>query len=507
MTPLRYLGVALALAFAGKALASPNQVPVGAFSPAAITLDFQGFANGTIVTNQLSAPSKAGLTFSSSSPSGAGGGGVSVATLYPYDGFSRTATNFTFSDGLTRGDGPPYPPVTLSFTTPVLRVGFWFRAATLSDMKFHLADGTIDVVDPAFIHTSSQVFVGIEDSAGISSIQVDPGCRSCLVFFEQISVDAAALTITTTSLPDGVLTLPYPGGTLVGSGGQPPYTWDIKGLSITPTGLPAGLTLSTTANQGVITGGFLPDAEDAENYDRNARVFRVTATVTDSAGKTANQPLTLALACGDSRDDLIAEYVNRDIIGSVYVGSPPKLTFTQKFVPRCKDISRTARAFYYDFNKWNCSMLGGCPGDAPGQPLADPGVKDLTLLRSSLTANLHSGLDGWVFILFSNYSIATPKLSSGYRSPIKQEALVRLGITKASNSPHQFGFAVDLENPDKDKANKVVTWRKLYWAAFLAGASFIEPFNDVGHHFNCSVDAGAICVHADWRNRTEGYVP
>jgi uncharacterized protein YjdB len=56
----------------------------------------------------------------------------------------------------------------------------------------------------------------------------------------------AVLTITTTSLPAGVVGTPY-SQTLGATGGKTPYTW-----SITSGTLPAGLTLN--ASTGQITG-------------------------------------------------------------------------------------------------------------------------------------------------------------------------------------------------------------------------------------------------------------
>ena len=56
----------------------------------------------------------------------------------------------------------------------------------------------------------------------------------------------AALTITTTSLPNGTVGSAY-SATLAASGGTPPYTWSLSGSL-----LPAGLTLN--ASTGAITG-------------------------------------------------------------------------------------------------------------------------------------------------------------------------------------------------------------------------------------------------------------
>ena len=61
-----------------------------------------------------------------------------------------------------------------------------------------------------------------------------------------LTVQPASLTVTTTSLPDGVTNVAY-SATLTAMGGTPPYTWSLPSGS-----LPAGLALNT--NSGAING-------------------------------------------------------------------------------------------------------------------------------------------------------------------------------------------------------------------------------------------------------------
>src|SRR5207302_6466795 len=61
-----------------------------------------------------------------------------------------------------------------------------------------------------------------------------------------ITITPAALTITTTSLPNGQVNTAY-STTLAATGGTTPYTW-----SLTSGTLPSGLTLNATS--GAITG-------------------------------------------------------------------------------------------------------------------------------------------------------------------------------------------------------------------------------------------------------------
>ncbi|HTM50823.1 MAG TPA: putative Ig domain-containing protein, partial [Bryobacteraceae bacterium] len=87
----------------------------------------------------------------------------------------------------------------------------------------------------------------------------------------RITINPSALTITTNSpLPDGVAGTPY-AQTLAASGGTPPYRWSGSA--------PAGLILSS---DGSLTG--TPPAAGSFNF---------TATVTDSASRTASRSFAI----------------------------------------------------------------------------------------------------------------------------------------------------------------------------------------------------------------------
>lgn len=87
---------------------------------------------------------------------------------------------------------------------------------------------------------------------------------------------APALTVTTNSLPPATVGGNY-SQTLTATGGQTPYTWSISSGSP-----PQGLTLS---GGGVLSG--TPTSSGAFNF---------TARATDSAGATADSPLTLSVS-------------------------------------------------------------------------------------------------------------------------------------------------------------------------------------------------------------------
>jgi len=101
-----------------------------------------------------------------------------------------------------------------------------------------------------------------------------------------------ALTISTTSLSDGVVDIAYPTQTLSATGGKAGYLW-----SITSGGLPAGLSLSTGVISGMPTGPV-----GTSNF---------TVAVIDALGGTKSSPLhitinePLAITTTSLRDPMI----------------------------------------------------------------------------------------------------------------------------------------------------------------------------------------------------------
>ncbi|MBI5406795.1 MAG: tandem-95 repeat protein, partial [Nitrospirae bacterium] len=143
----------------------------------------------------------------------------------------------------------------------------------------------------------------------------------------------SALTITTTSLPNGTVGIAY-SSTLSASGGTPPFTWNI------PSGLPPGLTLNTS------TGGI-------SGTPTTGGIYGFTASVTDSALGTiskalsitinANQPpvannqtistaedtsLTITLTGSDLDGDPLSFSVFTGPSNGTLSGTAPNLTYT-----------------------------------------------------------------------------------------------------------------------------------------------------------------------------------
>jgi hypothetical protein len=108
---------------------------------------------------------------------------------------------------------------------------------------------------------TSTVTVKVTDSAGASATST-----------VSLKIVVGPLTITTTTLPDGAVGVPY-GQSLAASGGLPKYTWSASGS------LPDGVTLGA---DGTFSG------QPGSTGD-----FSFTATVTDSLGTKASKSLSI----------------------------------------------------------------------------------------------------------------------------------------------------------------------------------------------------------------------
>src|SRR5581483_8436993 len=97
--------------------------------------------------------------------------------------------------------------------------------------------------------------------------------------------------------PNGQVNVAYPGATLSASGGLGSLTW-----SITPGSLPDGLTLNTSS--GAISG--TPTASGPFNF---------TVNVSDSKGKGASKPLSIAVA---SQPSISTTSLNGGQVGVAY---------------------------------------------------------------------------------------------------------------------------------------------------------------------------------------------
>ncbi|TAK33725.1 MAG: hypothetical protein EPO21_12010 [Chloroflexota bacterium] len=159
-----------------------------------------------------------------------------------------------YSQTLAVGGG--VPPYTWSLSVGILPAGLTLDPAT-------------GVISGTPTTASTRYFtVQVVDSAGVRNAR-------------QLSLTVSpALTVTTTSLPNGQVGRAY-SQTLAASGGTTPYTsW-----SLSAGALPAGLTLN--ASTGAISG--TPLIGGTSNF---------TVMVTDSVGGTATRALSITVAAG-----------------------------------------------------------------------------------------------------------------------------------------------------------------------------------------------------------------
>ena len=133
------------------------------------------------------------------------------------------------------------------------------------------------------LDANSGTIIGTASAGGTSNFTVRVGDSGAFVATATANFSITVLnplSVTTTSLPTGTVNVPY-AGTLVATGGQPPYTWNIVSGS-----LPVGLSLNTSS--GAITGtattggtsNFTVRVADAEPF---------AATATESLSITLNQ--------------------------------------------------------------------------------------------------------------------------------------------------------------------------------------------------------------------------
>ena len=116
-----------------------------------------------------------------------------------------------------------------------------------------------------------------------------------------LTVQPGPLSITTTSLPNGVVNSAY-AATLAASGGTPPYTWSIISGS-----LASGLSLNT--NSGAVTG-----------TPTGTGTFNFTAQVRDTSAQTVTKALGITITTAPS---LITIWPTNSIPGTPDAGSDP----------------------------------------------------------------------------------------------------------------------------------------------------------------------------------------
>jgi hypothetical protein len=167
--------------------------------------------------------------------------------------------------------------------TPVGVIGQPYSAALVvaggtSPFQWSLNSGALP--SGLSLDASNALIAGVPSQAGSSSyvLQVNDSSNMSATRACTIQINGATLTITSASLPDGVVSAQY-SQTLAASGGLAPYSW-----SIVSTGAPDGFSLDAS---GALTG-----------TASTAGAFTFTVQVTDQDNNVARQTLTLNIRAG-----------------------------------------------------------------------------------------------------------------------------------------------------------------------------------------------------------------
>jgi hypothetical protein len=177
---------------------------------------------------------------------------------------------------------------------------------------------------------------------------------------------------------------------------------------------------------------------------------RLLVSIVSLVASTAGAVLMLG-ECGDERDAIIKEYVDKSV----------------NLTPACADFTKSGRSEFFTFKELTVNEPHGW-----------------ALLRQPLVVAKEKGygLDKWR----QEYG-ASRITNSVFRSPIKNGA-----VGGAPQSRHMYGDAADLRNETgrDDEYDAMVT------AAQNAKADYIEPI---------SGPCKKACVHADWRDTSGAY--
>jgi len=283
------------------------------------TTTLPGGVVGSAYTTTTLAATGGTLPYAWSLQSGTLPGGLSLSSAGVISGTPSGAGAATFTVRVTDSGSPPTSQTTtqdlsitinasLAVTTATLPsgvVGTPYTSTTLTAVggtaPFTWAV-TVGTLPPGLSLSTAGVISGTPTNSGTSNFTVrvtDSGSRTATQVLS-IAINGS-LTITTTSLPSGVLGSPY-SFTLVASGGTTPYTWMIATGS-----LPPGVGLSTA---GVISG-----------TPTNAGPSNFTVSVTDNGSRTATQSLTLTI-------NVPLSIITPSPLPTGTVGAPYSLTLT-----------------------------------------------------------------------------------------------------------------------------------------------------------------------------------
>jgi len=221
-------------------------------------------------------------------------GGVSNFSVRVTDAHSQTATK-AFSISIS---DPGFAITTTSLPNGVQNAAY---SATLSGSggttpySWSIISGSLP--SGLALNSVSGEISGTPTTTGTSSFDVrlaDANGLSATRFLN-ITITLNAVTVSTTSLPDGTQQAAY-SATLMASGGATPYSWSILSGS-----LPAGLSLNSSS--GMISG--TPQSAGTSNF---------TVQVTDANSQSASKPLSIVIRSGGGGSESYIEETDSSIV-------------------------------------------------------------------------------------------------------------------------------------------------------------------------------------------------
>lgn len=189
---------------------------------------------------------------------------------------------------------------------------FVFNAQTFHN--HHNPQGVTWTLTPATGEGALSNAVNNGSSSSVTYTAPNAGCSNCVTItaasvenpsstdFNTFSIAGPTVMISTTSVPGGLVGLPY-GSALLAIGGTPPYTWSVSSGSF-----PAGLGLTT--NSANVTGQTIAAITGTPTA---AGTTQFTVQVTDSAtsASSTTQPLSITIGTASTVNDgeLSGQYV------------------------------------------------------------------------------------------------------------------------------------------------------------------------------------------------------
>jgi subtilisin family serine protease len=205
--------------------------------------------------------------------------------------YSRNSPVLTDGKAIRCGQGSPPPPPALNITTTSLPGGTVNQAYSQSvtatggstPYSWSVVSGSLPPgLSLSPTGTPSATISGTPTTAGTYNFTVQVTDNAAATDTQALSITiapAAALTITTTSLPGGTVNQAY-SQSVTATGGSTPYSWSIfsgnlpPGLSISPTGTPSATISGTPTTEGT---------------------YNFTVQVTDNAAATDTQDLSITI--------------------------------------------------------------------------------------------------------------------------------------------------------------------------------------------------------------------